>query len=77
MRFQNLSKFCDKKMNKSLLEKTAGTLLCNILLEMCVQSLKLIVLVVFILELVICSPVKKRFLVEIPLTMKTTTPNTL
>ena len=36
--------------------KNAGTVLCSSLLEMCVQSLKLILEAVFVLELVKCSP---------------------
>ena len=51
--------------------------LCSSLLEMCVQSSKLIVSTDFVLELVMCSPPRESFLSEIPLTMKTATSNTL
>ena len=43
-------------MNNSVLDKNAGTVLCSVLLEMCLQSLKLIAWAVFVLELVKCSP---------------------
>ena len=40
------------------IRNNAGTVLCSSLLEMCVQSVKLIVQAVFVLEPVMCSPSK-------------------
>ena len=51
LRFQNSSNCCYKKEQVTI-RKNAGTFLCTSLLEMCVQSLKLIVWAVFVK----CSP---------------------
>ena len=47
-----------------IIRKNAGTVLCSSLLEMCVQSLWLIPLAVFVLELVMCSPPRNLSLVK-------------
>ena len=49
----------------------------KILLEMCVQNLKLIVCSIFVLQLHKRSPPRHLFPNEIPLTMKTSTSNSL
>ena len=69
LHFQNSSNYCYKKMDNSLL------VLCSSLLEMYVQSLKLIVWAVFVLELAMALTTQKRFPNEIALTMKTAIPN--
>ena len=58
-----------KKCYYSLLEKlvireNTSTVLYSSLLEMCVQSLKLIVCAIFVLELVKCSPPRNHFLAK-------------
>ena len=63
------SNYCYKKCYYSLLEKlvvteNTSTVLCSSLLEMCVQSLKLIVCAIFVLELVRCSPPRNHFLAK-------------
>ena len=63
-----LSKFAELMQYKNewlMITKNAGTVLCSSLLEMCVQSLKLIVWAVFVLELVMCSPPKNVSLVKV------------
>ena len=52
------------KNEQLIIRWNVGMVLCSSLLEMCVQSLKLIVWAVFVLELVKCSPPRKHSLAK-------------